>query len=62
MPVFQHRSEIEVPAEELFAWHARPGAFERLVPPWERIRVLEREGGIRDGAHLLMELRKGPVP
>jgi ligand-binding SRPBCC domain-containing protein len=47
-------------AETLFAWHERPGAFERLAPPWERIEVLEREGGIRDGGRLVMTLRKGP--
>jgi uncharacterized protein (TIGR01777 family) len=53
-------SPMPAPAETLFAWHERPGAFERLAPPWERIEVLEREGGIRDGGRLVMTLRKGP--
>lgn len=30
MPIFIRRSRIPAPAEEVFAWHARPGAFERL--------------------------------
>ena len=43
---------LPVTAAEAFAWHERPGAFERLSPPWQRVRVVEREGGIRDGARV----------
>jgi uncharacterized protein (TIGR01777 family) len=31
-------------ADELYAWHARPGAFQRLQPPWETIRMVDTEG------------------
>jgi uncharacterized protein (TIGR01777 family) len=55
-----YRSYVDVSAEEAFAWHARPGALERLVPPWQRVRVLERSGGIEDGARVVMEV--GPRP
>lgn len=48
-------------AEALFAWHERPGAFERLSPPWDRPRVLSAEGGIRDGARVRLSVRTGPV-
>lgn len=62
LDTFVARSRLPVPPAEAFAWHARPGAFERLGPPWESMRVLERSGnGIEDGARLVMELRKGPV-
>lgn len=27
-------------ADALYAWHARPGAFARLTPPWERFEVV----------------------
>lgn len=47
---------LPVPAAEAFAWHERPGAFERLSPPWQRVRVVEREGGIRDGARVTLDL------
>ena len=30
---------LSVSAAEAFAWHARPGALERLIPPWLRIEV-----------------------
>lgn len=55
------RSPIPAPRDALFAYHANEGAFERLAPPWERIEVIERSGGIREGARLVMRLRKGPI-
>jgi uncharacterized protein (TIGR01777 family) len=61
MPVDRFSSVIDASPEEVFAWHERPGAFERLSPPWAEVRVLEREGGIRDGARVVLEVRKGPV-
>ena len=60
MPIFIHRSRIPAPAEEVFAWHARPGAFERLTPPWQSVEVVERSGGIKDGARVVLRLRVGP--
>jgi uncharacterized protein (TIGR01777 family) len=56
---FVRRVRLPVPAREAFAWHARPGAFERLSPPWDRVEVLERRGGIEDGGRVV--LRVGPL-
>lgn len=47
--------------DDVYAWHALPGAFERLVPPWERVEVLERSGGIEDGARTVLRIRSGPA-
>ncbi len=55
-PIFVRRVELPVPAELAFDWHERPGAFERLSPPWQSVRVLERSGGIRDGARVTLDL------
>ena len=57
---FVARTRIPASAEAVFDWHEAPGAFERLTPPWERVRVLAREGGIRDGARV--SLLVGPWP
>ena len=57
---FVRRSRIEAPAEKVFAWHAQPGALERLTPPWEPIEILEPAAGIRDGAHGAFRVRMGP--
>lgn len=58
---FTASAALPVSAAEAFAWHARPGAFERLVPPWEAVRVLERGDGLENGSVVVLELRRGPV-
>jgi len=52
---------VPVGPEEAFAWHDRAGALERLIPPWERVEVLERSGGIADGARVVVRIHQGPV-
>jgi uncharacterized protein (TIGR01777 family) len=42
--LFLLRSSMPVSAAELYDWHARPGAFLRLNPPWERVEVKATEG------------------
>ena len=61
MPIYEKRSVIDTPARTLFAWHTRPGAFERLTPPWEHLRIVSRHGGISDGSRVTLELRRGPI-
>src|SRR5690606_8004996 len=58
-----YRREVYVPAspDEVFAWHAREGAFERLVPPWERVSIVARNGGIEDGSRATLAVQIGPV-
>jgi uncharacterized protein (TIGR01777 family) len=53
---------VPIPVDALFAWHERDGAFERLSPPWQNVRVLARQGGIRDGATVALEVRTMGVP
>ncbi len=57
---FVRRVWFKAPAEEVFAWHARPGAFERLSAPWERVEVIEGAEGIEDGAQAVLHVRLGP--
>jgi len=37
--IFRMESLIDAPAEEVFAWHARPEALTQLTPPRPRVRV-----------------------
>lgn len=60
MPHVEYRSTIDASAEDVFAWHARPGAFQRLTPPWLPVN-LERFEGIRDGARAVIRLGYGPA-
>lgn len=61
MPVLRQQFELDHPPEEVFAWHARPGAFERLTPPWESVRVRSATGGLEVGARIVLAIRRGPV-
>jgi hypothetical protein len=50
----ERASLLPYPPEQVYDWHARPGAFERLVPPWQRVELRRSTG---DFAHLRAELR-----
>lgn len=46
----EYISKFIVSKEELFRWHESSGAFERLNPPWDPVKVISSSGGIKDGA------------
>jgi ligand-binding SRPBCC domain-containing protein len=57
---FVRRSRIRAPAAEVFAWHGLPDALERLTPPGERVKVIERTGGIKRGARVVLRFGRWP--
>ena len=60
MPAFRRVTRIDVGAALLEQWHLRAGAFRRLTPPWERLRIVEEPSEIADGARAVIEMRTGP--
>ncbi len=54
--VLERASRLPCSAEAAFAWHERPGAFERLTPPWEHAEVVERSGSIQDGGRVVVRV------
>ena len=60
--LFKKRCEIDAPVEDVFKWHARPGAIQRLSPPWDPLEIISRTGGINAGAEVKMKLNAGPIP
>jgi uncharacterized protein (TIGR01777 family) len=62
MPRYLHRSEYPVSSQALYDWHMRPGALERLTPPWEQMEVLQRDPSLDDGARMVARLKTGPIP
>jgi len=48
-----HSSLIDAPIELVFEWHGRPGAFTRLSPPWQPIRIVEEATSLSDGRAVL---------
>jgi uncharacterized protein (TIGR01777 family) len=58
---FQTATEIDVPAADVFDWHTRPGAFERLTPPWDSVRVVSRDPTLSDGSRVVLQVKTGPI-
>jgi len=61
MPVFEKRTRIAAPPEAVFAFHERPDALSRLLPPWENAQIIERTGGLETGARTVLEAKIGPI-
>ncbi|WP_202818984.1 SRPBCC family protein [Actinosynnema sp. ALI-1.44] len=40
---------MDAPLQDVFDWHARPGALVRLSPPWQPIEVIQEADSLRDG-------------
>ncbi len=49
----EYASIVDHPLEEVFAWHTRPGAMRRLVPPWQPMRVVAETTSLADGVAIL---------
>ena len=58
--VFSLSSRIARPAAEVFAWHERPGALQRLCPPWEQIELGGTHPGVRNEAQIEVRGKVGP--
>ena len=61
MPVFERHSTMPVSVEALSAYHVRRGAFERLIAPWQRVRVLGSAGRVRDGGRYAFDVGRKPL-
>jgi hypothetical protein len=58
---FVFRSRMPASAEAVYRWHAAPGAFEQLQPPWEKARVVESTAGIEElGSLVTIRFSIGP--
>jgi uncharacterized protein (TIGR01777 family) len=61
MSSFEKRSVIRASRQQLAAYHERDGALERLIPPWERVRVVQNDGPLVDGKRVVLAMKIGPV-
>jgi uncharacterized protein (TIGR01777 family) len=48
---------LPVPMEEAFAYHERPGALKRLVPPWESVEIERSDGSLDVGSRVVLTTR-----
>lgn len=54
--IFEKSVILPVSPQQAMDWHQRPGAFERLSPPWQTVKVLARTGSIRDGDRITLQI------
>jgi len=60
METFVYRSRVAASAAEVYDWHALPGALEKLTPPGEHVKVIERSAGIERGARVVLLMGRWP--
>ncbi|MCP3953744.1 MAG: TIGR01777 family protein [Desulfobacterales bacterium] len=60
--LFTRKSTFNAPVEEVFIWHARQGALERMSPPWDPLEIISKPDNIEKGARVVMQLRAAPLP
>jgi hypothetical protein len=61
MTFFTHSTVIPAPVQTVFAFHESARALERLLPPWQDVRVVRKQGGLEPGSRVELELRLGPL-
>ena len=49
----EYSSVVDAPRDDVFAWHARPGAIHRLLPPWQPMSVVSEATSLADGCAVL---------
>ncbi len=54
-PLPRHEFTQTLPerADDVFAWHLRPGALARLLPPWQPVGIAQESDSLRDGSTVL---------
>ncbi len=55
--LFVKESLIHASRERVWEFHELPDALERLTPPWESVRILERAQGLQVGSHAVIETK-----
>jgi uncharacterized protein (TIGR01777 family) len=49
----EYESIVDHPRDDVFAWHTRPGAMTRLIPPWQPMTVVAETASLADGTAVL---------
>ena len=59
MTLYEKRTVMPLSAKDLFAWHERDGAFERLTPPWEHLKLEHKDPSLQVGSETHFKIQKG---
>ncbi|MGB7323476.1 MAG: TIGR01777 family oxidoreductase [Rubripirellula sp.] len=55
-------STLPVSAEDAFAYHDRPGALDRLIPPWENAKVERSDRSLAVGSRVVLKTSLFGIP
>ncbi|WP_442510122.1 TIGR01777 family oxidoreductase [Novipirellula sp. SH528] len=55
-------TSLPVSATEAFAYHERPGALQRLTPPWEKVSLESSDESITVGSELVLKTSFAGIP
>ncbi|MFN0104407.1 MAG: SRPBCC family protein [Bryobacteraceae bacterium] len=58
---FVHQTRLAASCEEVFAFHKRTDILNLLIPPWHKVRIVSRRGGLETGARVEIRLLFGPL-
>ena len=58
--IFIKESKIQAPAKEVFEWHSRPGALNRLSAPFYPEKIIQRNPSLAEGARTVLKVPFGP--
>ncbi len=61
MQHFQRQVVLPVPVEEAFAYHQRPGALQRLLPPWQNVSIAASDDSLAPGSRVTLKIRNGGI-
>lgn len=59
---YQREIRIGAPPSVVFGFHEHPDALDRLIPPWERMRVAEASGSLQVGSRVVLRGRAWGIP
>jgi ligand-binding SRPBCC domain-containing protein len=54
---FVKETIIRAAPEKVFGFHLLPDAFERLVPPWEKVKIIQKADITKIGSRAIIESR-----
>ncbi len=55
-------SSLPASVQDAFAYHDRPGALQRLIPPWESAEIERSDGSLSKGSRVVMKTSLFGIP
>lgn len=59
--MFNKTSTLPYDQQTVFGYHSQLGAIDRLIPPWERVKILKRNDSLQVGSEVLLQQSLGPL-